>query len=57
MNLLTKGNIFTQIKQYFTKPKLEEALDLSEQKEKVKLEEEDSGIKFGQDDSGRIFTI
>lgn len=57
MNLLTKGNIFTQIRQYFTKPKLEDAQDLSEQKEKVKLEEEDSGIKFGQDDSGRIFTI
>lgn len=57
MNLLTKGNIFTQIKQYFTKPKLEDPQDQSEQKEKVKLEEEDSGIKFGQDDLGRIFTI
>lgn len=57
MNLLTKGNIFTQIKQYFTKPKLEDAQDQSEQKEKVKLEEEDSGIKFGHGDSGRIFTI
>lgn len=58
MNLLTKGNIFTQIKQYFSKPKLSEGEDQSEQKEKVKLEEEDSGIKFGKDDSsGRISTI
>lgn len=57
MNLLTKGNIFSQIKQYFTKPKLEDPQDQSEQKEKVKLEEEDSGIRFGQDDSGRILSI
>ena len=57
MNLLTKGNIFTQIRQYFTKPKLEDPQDQPEQKEKVKLEEEDSGIKYGLDNSGRIFTI
>lgn len=38
MNLLTKGNIFYQIKQYFTKPKLNSEIDqLEHEKEKVKL--------------------
>lgn len=50
MNILSKGNIFTQIKQYFSKTNPSpDSNSLQEEKEKAKVEQQDSGIKFGKE--------
>jgi hypothetical protein len=50
MNMLSKGNIFSQIKQYFSKgnPPAPE-----EEKEHAKVETEESTLRFGKEDEGK----
>jgi hypothetical protein len=53
MNILAKGNIFSQIRQYFSKGNPQaETVDPSEEKEKAKLEGEESCIRFGKESEG-----
>lgn len=57
MNILQKGNILTQIRQYFSKPKPAPEAAMEEEKERVKLEEQESGVKFGKESPGTSICI
>lgn len=53
MNILTKGNIFSQIRQYFSKGAPQtDPVDPSGEKEHAKTEGDESCIRFGKEDGG-----
>jgi predicted nucleic acid-binding protein len=53
MNILNKGSILHQIKNYFSKPVVAEGETvISAGKEEAKFEKEESGIRFGHHDPG-----
>lgn len=57
MNIFQKGNIFSQIRQYFSKPKPAPEAAMEEEKERVKLDEQESGVKFGKESQGTSIFI
>ena len=53
MNILNKGSILLQIKNYFSKPIAGEGeAAVPAEKEEAKFEKEESGIRFGHQDQG-----